>query len=181
MTRKLGETIPRALLSPWHGQVAKETWPGWGLGAPPFRGYCLLSLPRLSGGSSATLSATIPLHWPLAAAIPALHLPSAAWPAASLPVAVPSCSRAGGMDMDGVISSGVSLGCEGWGLALVIHLHTPASSPCVIAPFSSLSLLSPFPWPAKKKNNNQQPNISICTYFIWISRYPSCLGEEWKS
>lgn len=153
MTRKLGETIPRALLRPWHSQVAKETWPGQGPGAPPFRGYCLLPLPRLSGGSSATLSATIPLHWSLAAAIPAPHLPCAPWRAASLPVAVPSCSGAGGMRWC-LLGSPLAVGIGVWPLS---PTSTPQHLHLIGLHHFPLSLLSPFP--GQQKHLEMRPRM----------------------
>lgn len=100
-----------------------------------------------------SLVAAVPLSQPQSLSMasdssnscPPSSLRRRAWRAASLPAAVPSCSGAGVMGLCLL----VSLGPEGWGLALTTHLHTPAPSPWVAASLSSFSPLS-FPLASKK-------------------------------
>lgn len=134
----LDRQLPELFSAPGTARLLRRLGLGMGPSARPFRGYCLLSLPRHSGSSRAAFSATIRSTWASGSSksCPTASLRRRARRAVSRPVVLPSLHSPERWDR-----IFCSVGCESWGLAPVTHLCTPVSSSHMSA--SWLSCLSP--------------------------------------
>ena len=122
----------------------------------PFRGYCLLSLPRLSGSDRTTLAVTIRSTSASGSSKPSLYLPSAGM-LGKQPLFLHFFHLYTPRPRTRVVESDllISVGCETWVLAPITCLHTSSifiSCICIMT-FSFLSSL-----------------VSICVGCSWSAK-----------